>query len=86
LSEEIKNKVKFLIVLGETADKIKNLLQEKGFEKVKKVKDLREAVNFSFNIAERGDIVLFSPACSSFDMFRDYRERGEKFKRIVFSL
>lgn len=86
LSEEIKNKVKFLIVLGETADKIKNLLQEKGFEKVKKVKDLREAVNFSFNIAERGDIVLFSPACSSFDMFKNFEERGKIFKEEVYKL
>jgi UDP-N-acetylmuramoylalanine--D-glutamate ligase len=50
------------------------------------VNSLAEAVNKAYQHARKGDIVLLSPACSSFDMFRDYEDRGEKFKQIVKSL
>ncbi|MEJ2537459.1 MAG: hypothetical protein P8048_10495 [Calditrichia bacterium] len=51
-----------------------------------RVNSLAEAVNKAYQHARKGDIVLLSPACSSFDMFRDYEDRGEKFKQIVKSL
>jgi UDP-N-acetylmuramoylalanine--D-glutamate ligase len=47
---------------------------------------MRDAVNISKSIASEGDIVLLSPMCSSFDMFKDYKERGEIFKREVLAL
>jgi UDP-N-acetylmuramoylalanine--D-glutamate ligase len=86
LAEEIGKKIKFLIVLGETAEKIKNEFEKIGFSNIKKVKDLKEAVKSSFEIAEKGDIVLFSPSCSSFDMFKNFEERGKIFKDEVYKL
>jgi len=46
-------------------------------------KDLEEAVLLAHRTAREGDVVLLSPACSSYDMFRDYKERGEVFKEAV---
>jgi UDP-N-acetylmuramoylalanine--D-glutamate ligase len=47
---------------------------------------LEEAVHYAFDESKYGDVVLLSPACSSFDMFRDYEERGNLFKEIVHEL
>jgi UDP-N-acetylmuramoylalanine--D-glutamate ligase len=49
-------------------------------------KDLAEAVTLSRQRAKKGDVVLLSPACASFDMFRDYEDRGTQFKKIVMEL
>lgn len=76
--------VKALILIGEAKDRIEKELG--GYTGVYKVNDLKEAVFKAFEMAERGDTVLFSPMCSSFDMFRDYKERGNLFKNIVESL
>ena len=48
--------------------------------------DLQEAILKSFSEAEKGDTVLLSPGCSSFDMFKNYAERGDFFKKIVNNL
>ncbi len=50
------------------------------------VKDMKEAVSVAFSIADRGDVVLLAPACSSFDMFKDYTDRGRAFREAVESL
>jgi UDP-N-acetylmuramoylalanine--D-glutamate ligase len=50
------------------------------------VSPLDEAVSESLRIAQKGDAVLLSPACSSFDMFRDYKHRGDEFVRVVRAL
>ena len=50
------------------------------------VKTLEQAVEISFNLASAGDNVLLSPACSSYDMFKDFEDRGEKFKHNVKNL
>jgi UDP-N-acetylmuramoylalanine--D-glutamate ligase len=47
---------------------------------------LKDAVEASRDLAEKGDIVLLSPACASFDMFTDFEDRGRQFKRIVMEL
>jgi UDP-N-acetylmuramoylalanine--D-glutamate ligase len=47
---------------------------------------LREAVEWAAREAAAGDVVLMSPACASFDMFRDYQDRGRQFKSVVQSL
>ncbi len=80
----IKKKVKRLILFGEAKTRIEKALNN-SIDMVK-VKNLHEAVKVARDLAEEGDAVLFSPACSSFDMFRDYVERGEVFKRLVTSL
>ncbi len=47
---------------------------------------MNEAVGFSYQLAEKGDVVLLSPACASFDMFSNFEHRGTEFKKSVRSL
>ncbi|MBI5048985.1 MAG: UDP-N-acetylmuramoyl-L-alanine--D-glutamate ligase [Deltaproteobacteria bacterium] len=81
LNNLIKNKVKLLILLGEARDKIREAFT--GLTNIAMVESLKEAVDTAYSKAVQGDVVLLSPACSSFDMFKDYKERGEIFRRLV---
>ena len=84
----ILEKVKLLIVMGETANAIRTAVEEcEGFEKsdikIIDVKNMNEAVNTARENAKSGDIVSLSPACASFDMYRMFEERGNHFKQLV---
>ena len=81
---DLMDKVKGLILIGEAKERISDELGK--FAKTYMEKDLNSAAERAFEIADTGDIVLFSPMCSSFDMFRDYKERGNIFKKIVESM
>ncbi|MBN1289792.1 MAG: UDP-N-acetylmuramoyl-L-alanine--D-glutamate ligase [Actinobacteria bacterium] len=76
-----------VILLGESADEIAEALTAEGNEDVEKViskaSDLDGSVVKAFEITGGNGTVLFSPACASFDMFRDYKDRGTAFKRAV---
>lgn len=78
-----KEKVKALVLLGETADKIQESAHKVGFHNIYKVSDLDEAVKKSKELATKGDCVLLSPACASWDMFKSFEERGNVFKDVV---
>ncbi len=77
----VKKRVKALILLGEAKEKIAQVLS--SCKRIKMAEDMKEAVNIAFRLAEEGEIVLLSPACSSYDMFQDFQERGEVFKKVV---
>lgn len=81
-----QGKVKSLIVLGETSDKIISIANQKGFFNINKTDSLEEAVNLAKKLAVKGDCVLLSPACASWDMFNSYEERGQLFKKAVYAL
>jgi UDP-N-acetylmuramoylalanine--D-glutamate ligase len=81
LREPAKGRLTALVLLGQAKEKMKEALGDMAQTYV--VKDLDEAVTTAFKIASPGDTVLFSPACSSFDMFRNFEERGEVFKNLV---
>jgi UDP-N-acetylmuramoylalanine--D-glutamate ligase len=84
LKNIIKKKVKHLVLIGETRPKFKSILNGSfGYEESD---SLEEAVNLAKEKAEKGDVVLLSPACASFDMFKDYIDRGNQFKSIVNNL
>ncbi len=82
-ADAFKDKVKCLVVLGETADQIEETVKTKGFDNVIKVESIEEAVDKCYENAEPGDAVLLSPACASWDMFDSYEQRGDLFKECV---
>lgn len=79
-------KVTHLVLLGETKDKIAEAAGKCGFQKIVLVNTLEEAVSTAASLANPGESVLLSPACASWDMFKSYEERGDKFKELVNSL
>ncbi len=81
-----KENVYALVLLGETAQKIKECAQNKGFDNITVVKDMKEAVDASYQIAKDGDVVLLSPACASWDMYKSFEVRGIDFKDNVNNL
>jgi UDP-N-acetylmuramoylalanine--D-glutamate ligase len=70
-----------VVLIGEAAERIARAVGERV--PVVRAKSMDEAVGMAFRLAERGDAVLLSPACSSFDMFASYSERGDAFVRAV---
>ena len=88
IAEPILNKVKTLILMGQTAEKIFGVVKQKKEEQNKqiniyKVKTLEEAIEKAKENAKPNQVVLFSPASASFDMFKNFEERGNKFKELV---
>lgn len=84
--EEVKKHTKHLILLGAAADRFEKEAKKAGVSSIHRVSSMREAVMTGQKLAEAGDIVILSPACSSFDMYHNMEERGMDFKRIVKSL
>ena len=84
--ESFDGKVKKLVLLGQTKEKIAKEARECGFYDIILVDTFEEAVMTCVKLAEPGDAVLLSPACASWGMFKNYEERGDKFKEIVNSL
>jgi len=80
----VRERVKAVVLIGEAGEKIKKALGD--LAETVMAKDLREAVNISRNMALKGDIVLLSPACASFDMFANFEDRGMQFKKIVMEM
>lgn len=80
------DKVKCLVLLGETKHAIAAAAKKAGFTNVILVESLKEAVEVSRQQAVSGDAVLLSPACASWDMFPNYEERGRLFKEYVHAL
>lgn len=84
LAKVITDKVKLLIVMGFTKDKIKNaVLKVDGNFPIYTASDLADAVNAAAKNAVSGDIVTLCPACASFDYFKNFADRGNQFKELV---
>jgi UDP-N-acetylmuramoylalanine--D-glutamate ligase len=81
LKNLFKEKVKHLVLIGETKNKLREVLN--GSFSYEDAESMEDAVERSMEKAMAGDIVLLSPGCSSFDMFKDFIERGNQFKEIV---
>ncbi|MEF3244943.1 MAG: UDP-N-acetylmuramoyl-L-alanine--D-glutamate ligase [Caldisericaceae bacterium] len=86
LGKMFPQKVKHLILMGKTANEIKEAAIKANFNNFSVVESLRDAILLAKSKASRFDVVLLSPACASFDMFRDFEDRGDQFKEIVNSL
>jgi UDP-N-acetylmuramoylalanine--D-glutamate ligase len=80
----VKERVDHLILIGEAREKIRDALG--GLTDTRLAASLEEAVELAREVTAAGGVVLFSPACSSFDMFKNYEERGERFAELVRSM
>ena len=81
--ESFDGKVSWLVLLGQTREKIAACAKEHGFENIILVDSLEEAVKVCAEKAKEGEAVLLSPACASWGMFKNYEERGQIFKELV---
>ena len=84
LIEPVRSRVRAIIAIGESAQKVRDAFQE--IVPVAIATTMEEAVRLAVGHAVAGDVVLLSPACASFDWFRNYEHRGEVFKALVASL
>lgn len=81
--DTFKGRVKFVAVIGAVKDKIVDTLNKADFTNYKTADTFEEAIDLCYENAEKGDCVLLSPACASWDMFKSYEQRGEIFKDYV---
>lgn len=91
IAKPILDKVKVLILLGATSGKIFDSVKAEEEKQNKKIEiymceNLKETVELANKVAKEGQVVLFSPASASFDLFKNFADRGEKFKALVNSL
>jgi len=83
MAEVMARKLKKLIVIGEAANKIADAARSKGVSDIESAAAFKEAVHKAFKAGRSGDVVLLSPACASFDMFKSAEDRGDIFIQIV---
>jgi UDP-N-acetylmuramoylalanine--D-glutamate ligase len=84
LAELVQTRVRHMVLIGEAKERIARELGHLTHTTL--AGSLEEAVRIAAELTEPGGVVLFSPACSSYDMFRDYEERAERFKSLVRAL
>ena len=90
LGPEIIAHVRYLVLTGDTADQISQAVQGcpdyRGQPPISKFDDFTAAVLAAHSMAQPGDVVILSPACASFDKFKNFAQRGEAFKKIIYEL
>ncbi|WP_430882880.1 UDP-N-acetylmuramoyl-L-alanine--D-glutamate ligase [Fusibacter sp. JL216-2] len=84
--ESFGEKIKHLVVFGETAKIIETTARKMGYESVSLVNDLDQAVDTAFSLTSSGDAILLSPACASWDMYPSFEHRGDHFRECFESL
>ena len=83
LAEAVKSDCDGAVLIGSEAGKIQDALLRAGYGAIRRVSTMEEAVQVSRSLAKPGMVVLLSPACTSWDMYKSYKARGEHFCRIV---
>ena len=84
--ESFDGKVKWLVLIGQTREKIAECAKRHGFDRIRFADTFEECLKLCTALAEKGDAVLLSPACASWGMFPDYEVRGRLFKEYVTGL
>ena len=83
--ESFDGKVKGLVLIGQTREKIAECAKAHGFDRITFAESLEEAMDYCFENAVSGDAILLSPACASWGMFKNYEQRGDMFKERALS-
>jgi UDP-N-acetylmuramoylalanine--D-glutamate ligase len=85
IKDQVKSKVKTLICLGKENDKLRKAFNDVVPE-IYETQSIKELVQMAVKSAKQGDVVLLSPACASFDLFKNYEDRGDQFRNAVLEL
>ena len=83
LAQTVKRECDWAVLIGAEADKIQAALESSGYKNFKRASTMEDALNISRELAKPGMVVLLSPACTSWDMYKSYKARGEHFCKIV---
>ncbi len=85
IKQQVRDKVKALICLGKENDKLRKAFGD-VVDKIYETQSVKELVRLANQVAQKGDVVLLSPACASFDLFKSYEDRGNQFREAVLEL
>jgi UDP-N-acetylmuramoylalanine--D-glutamate ligase len=80
------NNVKAMILFGQTREKLRETGEKAGIEHIYMVDNVEQAVKIAYDISAKGDVILLSPACASWDQYRSFEERGDMFVKTVHKL
>ncbi len=82
MGKSIVEQTKYTILIGELKDKLEKEVRKYGYKHYSKTNDFEEAVRIAFKHAKKNEVILLSPGAASFDMFKNFEDRGKQFKNI----